>query len=355
MTAKLRYACIGAGGIADKKHLNGYLKISDVEIVAICDSNIEAAEKLAEKYGIRKVYTDYKELLEKEALDLVSVCTPNYLHAPIAIEALEKGIHVHCEKPLALNADEAQAIVEAKNRQNRKVMVALNNRFTGESLFVKKYADAGLFGEIYHAKCGWRRRNGIPGKGTWFTDKKLSGGGALIDLGVHFLDLVLYFMGYPAVNTASGATYFKFANCSNRLRPGYKNYGDGHFDVEDMAVGMLRTEGNATIEFEFSWASNIEKECRYYELLGTRGGASFRDGELKIFSEVLDTSINIVPDPGNPLKALNEFEHFVECILEDKEPLASPEQAAGLMQVIDAIYLSDLLKREVSLKKKKGH
>jgi predicted dehydrogenase len=349
MAAKLRYACIGAGGIADKKHLNEYAKLAEIELAAICDPNLKAAEKLAEKYGIPKVYADYRELLEEESLDLVSICTPNYLHAPITIEALEKGVNVHCEKPLALNAQEAQAIVEAKNRYHRKVMVGLNNRFSNESLFVKKYADAGLFGEIYHVKCGWRRRNGIPGKGAWFTDKKLSGGGALIDLGVHFLDLVLHFMGYPAVASVSGAVYSKFGNSSNRLRPGYKNNGDGRFDVEDMAVGMVRMDNHATLDFEFSWASNIEKETKYYELLGTKGGVSFRDGELKIFSEVLDTSINVVPEMNSSVKSVNEFEHFTECIRSGREPMASPEQAVRLMQIIDGLYLSDVLKKEVHL------
>lgn len=295
------------------------------------------------------MYTDYEEMLDKEGLDLVSVCTPNFLHAPVTMTAMEKGAHVHCEKPLALNAAEVQAIVDAKRRYGRKVMVALNNRFTVESTFVRKYAEAGFFGEIYHARCGWRRRNGIPGKGVWFTDKSLAGGGALIDLGVHFLDLVLYFMGYPAVTSVSGATYSMFGNSSNRLRPGYRNNGEGRFDVEDMAVGMVRTAGNATVDFEFSWASNIEKETKYYELLGTKGGVAFRDGELKIFSEVLDTSINVIPELNTAQKNMNEFEHFVDCICTDKEPVASAEQAVELMKVIDGLYLSALLKKEIRL------
>lgn len=349
MVGKLRYACIGAGGIAEKKHLNEYAKLADIELAAVCDPDLKAAERLAGKFGVPKVYADYQELFEAEKLDLVSICTPNCLHAPIAVKALEKGVHVHCEKPLAIHAQGAQAIVDAKNRYGRMVMVALNNRFTQESLFVKKYADAGLFGEIYHAKCGWRRRNGIPGKGAWFTDRKLSGGGALIDLGVHFLDLTLYFMGYPQAQSVSGAVYSKFGESTNRLRPGYRNNGDGRFDVEDLAVGMVRMENHATIDFEFSWASNIEKETKYYELLGTKGGVAFRDGELKIFSEVLDTSINIVPELNSAIRSMNEFEHFVECIRTGREPAASPEQAVSLMKIIDGIYLSDTQRKEIVL------
>jgi len=346
---KLKYACIGAGGIADKKHLNEYSKRDSVEVAAICDSNIAAAERLAQKYNVKNIFTDYNEMFDKLKLDFISVCTPNYLHAPITISALKKGISVHCEKPLAINAEEAQEIVDAKNKYKGKVMVALNNRFTAESAFVKSCVEKGMFGEIYHAKCGWRRRNGIPGKGVWFTDKKLSGGGALIDLGVHYLDLVMYFMGYPKVVSVSGATYSKFANSDNRLRAGYKNNGDGKFDVEDMAIGHLRTDSNATINFEFSWASNIEKEVKYYELMGTKGGVSFVNGELKLYSEIFDTSINILPDVSSNRKVVSEFDHFIDCIINDKEPDSKPEQGAALMKIIDAAYKSSELMREISL------
>lgn len=347
--SKLKYACIGAGGIADKKHLNEYSKLSGVEVAVICDENPKAAERLAEKYGVSKIYTDYNKMFDELQLDFVSVCTPNFLHGSITEAALKKGIHVHCEKPLATNSAEAQKIVDAKNKYGKKVMVALNYRFANEALFLKKYADAGLFGDIYHAKCGWIRRNGIPGKGVWFTDKKLSGGGALIDLGVHFLDLTMYFMGYPKVSTVSGKTYSYFANSAHRLRAGYKNNGDGKYDVEDMAVGLIKMENGATVDFEFSWASNIEKETKYCELLGTKGGASLINGELKLYSEIFDTSINILPEINSNMKQLSEFEHFIDCILNDKEPYAPPEQGVELLKIISAAYQSSETGKEVVL------
>lgn len=352
MKDKLRYACIGAGGIADKKHLNEYSKLQNVEIVAVCDTDMAAAKRLAAKYGIPYVFESYTEMFSQIPLDLVSICTPNYLHASISIDAMKHGAHVHCEKPLALNAAESRAIVDMKNKTGRKVMVALNNRFTPEFRFVKKCVEEGIFGEIYHVKCGWRRRNGIPGKGVWFTDKKLSGGGALIDLGVHYLDFVLSFMGYPQIDAVFGATYSKFGNCENRLRPGYKSKGDGKFDVEDMAVGFLRTAEGATIDFEFSWASNVEKECKYYEIMGTKSGAAFHNGELKIFTELGGTSIDITPDMNSAAKPVNEFEHFVSCILGNGQQDATPEQAEELMKVIDAIYYSSESKKEVIIKEK---
>lgn len=350
MGEKLKYACVGAGGIADWKHLAGYSKISGVEIKAVCDPNIKAAEKLAEKYGIPGVFQDYKEMLEKTDLDFISVCTPNYLHAPVTVEALKKGIHVHCEKPIAMSAKEAQDMVDAKNKYGRKLMVALNNRFTNESFFVKKYAEEGLLGEIYHAKCGWRRRRGIPGKGGWFTNKELSGGGPLIDLGVHFLDLAMYFMGFPKPAAVTGATYSKFAGNISRNSWNYGGSGDGVYDVEDMAVGFVRLQNGATVDLEFSWASNIEKEYNYYELLGTKGGVCFKEGTLKVFSEVMDTCVDITPDTKYPKKAVDEFEHFIDCIENDREPMAPPEQAVELMKIIGGIYESAETKREVVLK-----
>lgn len=213
--------------------MTGYSKIGKVSIEAICDTNITAAEKLAEKYNIKRVYQDYAQMLEKEELDFISICTPNYLHAPISIMALQKGINVHCEKPVAMNAREAMMITEAKNKYGRKLLVALNNRFTNLAFFLKQYSKNDMFGEIYHVNCGWRRRRGIPGNGGWFSDRKLSGGGSLIDLGVHIIDLVIYLMGNPGAISVSGATYCKFADNRSRNSMMFENDYEKVFDVED--------------------------------------------------------------------------------------------------------------------------
>ncbi|AAM25129.1 MAG: putative dehydrogenase [Caldanaerobacter subterraneus] len=337
---KLRYACVGAGAVADYKHLLGYSRLKDVEIVAISDPDVGAAKRLAEKYSIPHVYENYEEMFEKEKLDLISICTPNYLHAPISIKAMEKGIHIHCEKPMTLNAKEAHKVIEAKNKYKTKFMVGLNNRFTNESYFVKKYIEEGYLGEIYHVKTGWRRRRGIPGKGGWFTTKKLSGGGPLIDLGVHFIDLVMYFMDYPEVKSVSAATYSKFSNSTSWNGWSEAKSGNGIYNVEDMAVGFIRLKNGTTIDFEFSWASNIEGDYNYYEILGDKGGIWFKNGQIKVFSEVVNTLVDIIPNTNYPKKPLDEFEHFVNCIKEGKEPLASAEEGAKLMEIIDAAYLS---------------
>lgn len=344
----LRYGCVGAGGIARAKHIKGYQNIPDVEFVAVCDENEKFAKEVADKYGFNTYYTDYRDMLEKEKLDFISVCTPNFLHYPVTVLALEKSIHVHCEKPIALNAKEAQQMVDAKNRADKILMVGLNNRFTNHAWFVKQYADEGLFGEIYHVRCGWKRVRGIPGKGGWFTNKAMSGGGPLIDLGVHFMDLVMYFMGYPNPVSVTGATYSKFSEnkCVNSSGWGMTGDDNGIMDVEDMAVGFVRLDNGATLDLEFSWASNIEKDENFYEIRGTKGGAIYCHGELKIITEQISTLVEINPNLNfeNPI---DEFSHFIDCIKTGKEPIAKPEESVKLMQIIDGIYLSSESKKEI--------
>ena len=187
MARKLRYGLIGCGGCGENKHLVSYKRYpEEIELAAVFDADAAKAKAVAERHKVSKVYGSYEELLEDSSIDIVSVVTPNVLHAPITIAALKAGKHVHVEKPISMSAREAQAIVDAKNKARRKVMVALNNRFTETSRYAKLYVDEGHLGEIYHARCGWRRRVGCCTFGTWFADKKLSGGGPLIDLGVPF-------------------------------------------------------------------------------------------------------------------------------------------------------------------------
>jgi len=346
----LRYGCIGAGSIARAKHIREYRNVPDVELVAVCDENEKFAEEVAKEYGFNKYYIDYRDMLEKEKLDFISVCTPNYLHCPVTLMALEKGIHVHCEKPVALNAEEAQQMVDAKNRNRKILMVGLNYRFTNHAWFVKKYADEGLFGEIYHARCGWKRVRGIPGKGGWFTKKEMSGGGPLIDLGVHFIDVVMYFMGFPEPVSVTGATYSKFSdnNCLNSSGWGMTSDENGIMNVEDMAVGFVRLANGATLDLEFSWASNTDAEENFYEIRGTKGGAIYRNGELKIITEQFSTLVEVKPNLNfkNPV---SEFSHFIDCIRTGKEPIARPEEAVTVMKIIDGIYLSSEMRKEIFL------
>jgi predicted dehydrogenase len=346
-TKKLRYGLIGAGSNAERKHLSNYTSLPNAEVVAICDINIESARRLAGKYGVKAVYSNYMEMLNKEELDLVSVCTPNFLHAEISIHALLSGVNVHCEKPLAMNANEAKRIVEARDKSGKKLMVGLNNRFTNEAVFLKRFIDEGHLGDIYHAKAGWKRRSGIPGRGTWFTNKEYSGGGVMIDLGVHYLDLALFLMGNPKPHYITGSTYQNFDHTTTRNRNGYKGDPNGVFNVEDSAMGFIGLENKSTVDFEFSWASNIDKDMTFIELLGSKGGASIINGELKIYSEILDTCIDITPKLNPNIKLLNEFGHFVHAILYDEELISPAEHGVYMMDIIDHFYKASSLQKPV--------
>jgi predicted dehydrogenase len=245
---------------------------------------------------------------------------------------------------------EAARIVEAKNKSGKKLMVGLNNRFTNEVVFLKKYIDEGFLGDIYKVNAGWTRRSGIPGRGTWFTNKDMAGGGVMIDLGVHYLDLALYLMGMPKPSYVTGSTYHYFNQTTTRNRNGYKGNPNGIFNVEDTAVGMIGLKNGATINFDFSWASNIENDKTFIEILGTKGGAGIINGELKIFSELLNTCIDITPKLNPNIKLMNEFEHFTNCILTGDELIAPAEHGVYIMDIVDHFYLSAKEQQPVFIK-----
>lgn len=337
MEQKLKYACIGAGGIARKKHLNGYSKLPEIELVAVCDSCRAAAEQLASDFGIRHVYTDYLEMLETERPDIVSVCTPNVTHRQITVDALEHGCNVHVEKPMALNAEETHEILAAAQRSGKLVQVGLNKRFLSSTVLFRRLLKQNFFGEIYHVRCGWERNSGIPGIGRWFTDHVQSGGGALIDLGVHYLDLAMYVMGWPEPMQVSGALSNNFLQEGTRIRRGYRS-ADGPVNVEDAANGTVIMHTGQTLEYCFSWASNIEKEIRYVEAYGTKAGFRMINDEIQLYTQFGGTMFTLSPDITTMPPDENEFASFVESIQKNREPEASAAQAAKVMELIDLIY-----------------
>lgn len=340
---RLKYALIGAGGNAEKKHIHGYKGLSDVDVVAICDVDVGKAAAMAARHQVANVYGDYKEMIERERPDIVSVVTPNFLHAEITEYALSRGVNVHCEKPLSLNAAEARRILQAQERSGKRVMIGLNNRFTNEAVYLKKWIDDGHLGQIYSAKAGWVRRAGIPGRGTWFTDKSRAGGGVLIDLGAHYLDLALYLMGRPKVAYAAGHIHQNFVHTTTRNRNGYTGIEGGLFDVEDAAGGYLGIEGGASLALDFSWASNIEEDRFYVELMGTKGGASLVNGTLKLFGEHDGICLDITPKLklNANLQFVNEFRHFADGVRDPEQALIAPaEDGLYFAEIVDAFYAS---------------
>jgi predicted dehydrogenase len=340
LPAKLRYACIGAGRIACKKHLGIYAGSEDVELAAVCDTSPQAARSAADRFGAPHAYTRLDEMLDCEPLDFVSICTPNVTHAPIALAVMERGIHIHCEKPVAVHAGEVLALRRKACEKGILFMAGLNYRFSEETARIRQCIADGLLGDIYHVRCGWMRRNGIPGRGGWFTDRALSGGGVLIDLGVHYLDLMMHFLDYPVCEWVSARTGAYFARDPSRVREDYPDRGEGVFDVEDTATGLLSFRRGPSLHFEFSWAANIEAETRSYRLLGTRGSLYVRNGMIRYIGEADGRPVDWTEDVGTIIPPGVEQACFLRCLRTGTQPEASLDRALPLMAVIDAAYAS---------------
>ncbi len=250
----LRVGVVGLG-FAGTTHTRSYQQVPGVEVVGLAGLEEERLAEMGEEYRIPHLYAQWEDLLARDDLDVVSVCTPNFLHAPIAIAALQGGRHVLCEKPLARNAAEAQAMVDAATAAGRVLHTAFNHRERGDVQTLKSFVDEGLLGRVYYAKAYWMRRNGIPGLGSWFTSKELAGGGPLIDLGVHALDQALYLMGEPEITSVSATTYAEFGPRGRGMRTvGNKKMQTGNgYEVEDLATAYMRTADGATLLLEASW------------------------------------------------------------------------------------------------------
>ena len=352
---KWRVGIIGIGGIFKGSHIWEYLEDERLEVVALCDIIEERATEIRDKYFPNAaVYTDFRELLKDETIDSVDICTPNYLHSIIAVAAFEAGKHVFCEKPDAVNVEEVLKMNRAAEKAGKTLMIMRNNRFSPASQYAKKYIESGVMGDIYCGRCGWQRRRGIPGKGGWFTTKAQSGGGPLIDLGVHMIDLAIWLMGSPKPVTVTGSTYCKFAD-SDTSDSVNSDFGDkvsgGTFDVEDLAMGTIRFDNGAQLQIEFSWASNIKQENRFVELRGTKSGLTWRDGDLEVFTEMHGQGCDIHPSNLQPEKkehVLNLI-NFYDVVIDGKEPVFKPQQGIDMIKILCAIYKSAETGREVVL------
>ena len=351
---KIRIGIIGNGGICKGAHIPTYLQDERVEIVGVCDIIEERAQFLKDEYfPDAKVYTDYKELLKDETIDSVDICTPNYLHSIIAVAAFEAGKHVFCEKPDAIDVTEVLKMQKAADEAGKVLMVMRNNRFVGASQYAKKYIEAGKMGEVYAGRCGWQRRRGIPGKGGWFTTKAQSGGGPLIDLGVHMIDLAIWLMGNPTPVSVSANTFCKFADndTSDSVNSdfGDKN-AEGTFDVEDLAMGMIRFDNGAVLQIEFSWASNIKRERRFVELRGTKAGLTWENDDVEFFTEDGGQLLDIKPAGNLESKGHHRnLVHFLDVLTKDADPCFKPQQGVDMIKILCAIYESAKTGKEVVL------
>ncbi|MFN8374078.1 MAG: Gfo/Idh/MocA family oxidoreductase [Anaerolineae bacterium] len=355
----LRAGVIGLG--VGKNHAEGYLQSPNAELVALCDSDKTRLNEFAQKYNLPAdvCYSDYQTMLAKAKLDIVSVCLPNALHAPASIAALEAGAHVLCEKPLATSTAEAQAMVDAASRSGKRLTVCYNYRYRADSQWIYNMVHSGALGKILHVSASWRRETGIPGWGL-FGDKAMSGGGAMIDLGVHVLDLALWMLDFPTVETVSGTTRAAFGPNKRKMwaRPGFE---PSKFEVEDGAVGFLRLANDTSMFLQATWGEHGQpnEDRMRVELQGTLGTAVLdianyrRDDTLRFYSENEGEPVVVTPVVRWNAPAY----HHIGLVMDTVEKLANGEapttdgtQGLQAVQVLDALYHSAEIHKEIFLK-----
>ncbi len=353
MSAKertIQVAVIGAGAIGEA-HLQGFQSHPAARVVALAETNEERARTACEKYGVPEAVSDYRDLLKRDDLDAVSIALPNYLHAPVARDALDAGKHVMLDKPFATNARDAARVLDAARRKKVVFMVGQNQRFPPERQKLKNLVAAGKLGEVYHAEAFWLRRAGIPRIGSWFTQKQFAGGGCAYDIGVHMLDLCLHLIGDFDAAAVSGRTFAKFGP------RGLGNGGWGRseidpqakFDVEDFAVALIKMRSGRTVLLRASWAAHmLERSAENVILYGTEAGATINPPQLILPGP---KDYRAVPVPaGRPTVNPERMAHFVDCILGRAEPYVKPEESLRVQRILDALYRSSETGREVRIR-----
>ena len=352
MEKKIKVGIIGCGGIANGKHMPSLKKTGEVEMVAFCDIIEERAVEAAKKYGTpdAKVYTDYKELLKDKSIEVVHVCTPNRSHSFITVDALEAGKHVMCEKPMAINSEEAKKMVDAANRTGKMLTIGYQNRQRKDAKYLKAEAEDGVFGDIYYAKATALRRRAVP---TWgvFINEYEQGGGPLIDIGTHALDLTLWTMDNYKPKYCVGTTYHKL-NDQKESANVFGQWKPEEFTVEDSAFGFIVMENGATIVLESSWAINMtETKEGCTTICGTKAGATMIDqGILEIngvkHNNMYETRPNLdgkgvaFYDAGSYDAGAEEAKQWINAVKTGTKPTVLPEQAYCVTRILEGIYES---------------
>ena len=348
----VKIGVLGVGNIG-RVHIESLQEVPGAEVAAVADTDNEAAATAAERYSIPEAFSDYRKLLKLPDLDAVFVCTPNVFHKEMVVNSVRAGKHVFCEKPMAINAGEAKRMVAAARENKRILFMGFCNRFSAESKGLKQMVEAGKLGEIYHSVVSVTRRRGVPAIGSWFTQKSLAGGGALIDIGVHMLDLTLWVMGFPKPVSISGAAYSKFGHRKDYVYTSM--WGEpvpgGKCDVDDYATAFVRFDNGSTLTLECSWAANIPQVPWTASLMGDKGGARFnQSGGLEIFTEDSGYIADVRHQFAEQNRYVCQDAHFVACVRGKEKPLCTAEQGLTVQKIIDGIYKSSETGREVRIK-----
>ena len=355
--SKIKVGIIGTGGISHV-HMAGYKRLPDkAEVVALCDINEQRMKDYSKQYNVPNCYLDFNEMLEKEKLDAVSVCTWNNAHAPATIAALNAGVDVLCEKPMAMNTAEAKLMEKAAADNKKILMIGFVRRYGNDTAIIKDFINNDFMGDIYYAKATYLRRNGCPG--GWFGDSKYSGGGPLIDLGVHVIDLARYLAGCPQPVSAYGVTFNNLG--VNRASGGMTQFGYAadtsanitfKHDVEDFATALVRFDSGFVLSVEASFNLNNKHDVGTIELYGTKAGVKIDPG-LEFYTDMNGHFINMQPSGNSSLSFEGLFEgevaHFVDCVIERKESWSPAKDGVAVMKILDAIYESARTGAEVKI------
>jgi predicted dehydrogenase len=354
---RLRIGVIGAG--VGALHLAGYAQIPEVEIVGLAGLDDDRVRRVAAEYKVPRTYREYEQLLAAPDIDAVSICLPNILHAPVSIAALRAGKHVLVEKPLARTPAEGRDMPAAAHQYGRTLMVSFDKRYRSDVQWIKQYIDSGALGRIYYAKAHWMRRAGIPRLGSWFVSKEQAGGGPLIDLGVHVLDIAMYLMGEPAPLAVSANTYAEFGPRGLKGWPGREQFSDEHlaYEVEDLATAFIRLEGGATLLLEASWGTHSSAGDDFgVTLYGAEGGVELMvrnytyDDTVRVFTDIGGMPTDLAPKIAKGAGGHAEvIKRFVAAILHGGPATPTPEEGLRRAEVLEACYRSSAEGREVTI------
>jgi len=331
---KTKIAVVGAGHVAQVAHIPAYARNDEVELVAVVDEDPVKARRIQKQFGFHEAYEDVAELLKLAEIDAIDICTPNYLHAPMAIAALRSGRDVLCEKPLARSRGEAQQMVDTAEQEGRILMVGMNNRFREDVATLQKFIKGGELGDVNFVKAGWLRRATEWRERAWFTQKGKAGGGALLDLGTPLMDLAVWVAG---LRRPTGVTCSIFGK-------------KGRTGVEDSAVAMVRFAGGAALTLEVNWNLREPRDQSFMQIYGSSGAAFLNP--LRIHKQIHGVLVNVTPamEQRNFYKdSYNaEIDHFVDCVRRRKKPMAAGRDALEVLRIVDAMYESAASGKEVS-------
>lgn len=354
MEQKTVIAVIGCGRIANNAHLPAFAQMDNIRIKYACDIIVEKAEKAKEDFPkIENVITDYKVALQDEEVDAVYVLTPNYSHYTVAMDALKANKHVFCEKPITINYPLSCEMAEEANKRGKMLNIGVCNRYNKSVEMLEQMVKENRFGNIYHIYCSFRSFRMIPGLGGAFTTKAQSGGGVLIDWGVHFFDLILYILGGAKLKTVSCDAYNEMAKDMQAYKYNYMwaeetaDKKNGINDVDDFITGYIRTD-KASISFNGAWAQNIDKNEMFIDFLGDKAGARLEyGGKFEIFDgETLET---ITPEYDIPDMYLCESKAFIESIQTGIKTRSHIDNILESAKLLDCLYQSSDMKKEISL------